>query len=662
MGNADRTAKGARSASAAVCAALALLGGCGRDESHERAVRDGARELAALAGSGQWSSLEASANRRAAKLQEELAALRAASGSQIAGEAGGANLLLAEGEASLAQVAARQAQEGEAQALGRIGGLRDALEVWTFQHALARSLVQYDPTGDLAALDQQIAERDRQIGEANARKRANEDAVAQLRAQAGERLESAKARRNEAGLLRQRAMDMTATAGEPLVVQAREIGRQADALDVEASTLAAEAARQAPASFEIQSEIDRLLSQRELLEASKRSIAQRVASDAALAQESQATAAAAGERLVRLVDELAALRTERVVPRSDAAEKGFGNAVSLARKAGQGGVKGGTAPIVGSMQHALADTLAARAQGLRAYADILAQVAGVEPPLPDAARLRTLAGETDAAAKAAAEAARAAYEEAASSYGNAGGGEEGPFGVLAARMRALGEGRVYTGAPARTPDDAPAGGGDEGGALATPASGSPEEQIRVVLARFLEAAKAGDQPAMLDLMYIEDASIRETLTALAQAGAALDAAFRSAYGKSVAEAAGVGGAGAGVPGVNNPAFGAVTAESFTIEVDEGGESGAATPRSAVPGLESMPLVLVDGRWLVAFDLPPAVAPMFAAARPLADVIEAVAGEVESGAYPTAEEAIRALNERMMGVTGVGGGATPPGGG
>ena len=99
--------------------------------------------------------------------------------------------------------------------------------------------------------------------------------VADIVAQSKSKGTAAKARQQDAGALRAQVPNQTAVQGEQTLKQAQEIARQADAMEVEAANLDAEAAKVSPQSGEIQLQIDRLSSQKELLEKAQKPIDER---------------------------------------------------------------------------------------------------------------------------------------------------------------------------------------------------------------------------------------------------------------------------------------------------------------------------------------------------------------------------------------------------
>lgn len=456
------------------------------------------------------------------------------------GQVAAANLLLARGHAGLAEIAAQDAATLEARSLGLVPAARVALDQWLALNAAADAQAAFDPAPDIARIESQIAERQKQADEQRAAKDRQLAVIRGLEKQAEELAVRVRSMREQEVALRATASNASETRRLEILTEVNRLRREADQVEKEAANLIAQAALEKPKADEMQARIDEYTLQSQLLGEERETVRKRGQDLAAAAQTARTEARAAADRLASIVAEIETARKEVDAP-TEAAIRGYTMAAAAARKAVNNGPResqGAAASAAGNFQHLLGEVHGAHAFGQRTIAELLRAIASARPALPQSAAFAAKAGEFETSAAASAKAAEDAYRDAAGSYTKAGAES------LAAAMNALaGEADAAPEATEPPAEPAPAAGdaAADGTAMdppAEPAGATAEADIRAVIEQMINATRAADFGALKGMIALDDPQARPVLDALIDASdgpAKLNAQAVSTYGKSLKE-------------------------------------------------------------------------------------------------------------------------------
>ncbi|GIW73481.1 MAG: hypothetical protein KatS3mg103_0003 [Phycisphaerales bacterium] len=224
-----------RVAAAGLVVALAGgLIGCDQQDPASQAIVQGSIELRAISpGSVPPVGDQFAVDRYRAVASEVTPAMQAGS----AGQKAAAALLLAQAQAGQARPALSRLVEIEhriAEALNRMRSLETAR---VMAEQTAQALASFDPSQERSAIETRTGQLQRQLAEAQAQRQALEDELAEL----GRQIESLESQigsiRAQESSLRDRALREGPIEAAATIEQARQEGRRADALEVQASTL-----------------------------------------------------------------------------------------------------------------------------------------------------------------------------------------------------------------------------------------------------------------------------------------------------------------------------------------------------------------------------------------------------------------------------------------
>lgn len=639
----------------ALAAGLAIsLAACDRESPTASAVRSAGNKLAALSpAGGQPASIAAR--------QKVYTGIKADLQSKLSGgtksENAAAAVLLAQATNGLAQIPAAAAADLASQNLHDEVEIRATLTRWFTHSALADAAAKYDPAPELAAADADMKKVEDSLAAQQKHKADVDKRVADLRAQAQQISGQAHSIQQQSSEFRAKIPNETAVAGAGLMQQARDSGRKADGLEVQAATLEAQAAQVAPEAPEIQLEIDKLMLQKDMLTQAKAEVQQKVEESHKQATESRKDAKGAADKLDELVKGLLA-REEEVKKQTDEAVSQYEAAAASAAK-GQTEMKSTAQMSVGSSRQSAADAQWVLAQSYTTIAETLESCANASYATPSAADLKSKAAEARTAAKAALDAASQSYESAFQAYDGAGakGAAETVMETLKRRISDSHH-KVANGSadlmPADTGAAEAAKPGDGGAAPAAAAdAGSPQATLQAIL----DAEKSGHFERVMDLTYVQDESQRKLLgdmLGIAGKFKALDDAMKAKFGAGIpGMAAGMSNAMGGAQDAN------VSVADIKVQVD--GDKATAT----LPSGKTQVLRKIDGKWLVTpkaeeIQQVTMMAPMVIQ---MGSAIDQITADINSGKYPDAASAMKAVQEKLMGSMMPGGmPKKPPGGG
>jgi colicin import membrane protein len=620
---------------------LALgLAGCDRDDEASQAIDRANLNLQSLAPGGVNPPSAAYKNQVYGEIKSSLANVNGTKAENAA-----AALLTAQAQAGLAEAPAAEATDLERACLNDITEIRALLGRWLGLSASADAAAAYDPTKELADIDAEVKAREEDRVQQQQKKAGVDQRVADLLAQAKQKADAAKAKQQEAGRLRSQVANQTAVQGEQSLKQAQEIGRDGDALEVEAADLEAQAAQTAPQSGEIQLEIDKLSNQKDLLGQARADVLKRAENAKAQAASARADAAKVAEEIAKRV---AALDERRAaaMKATDEATSGYKAAAASAKKAQSESRTAGQMAF-GAAEQTMGDLEWARAQGLTAYASLMDSLASAKPALPKAADFKSKGDEARAAAKTALEAATEAYKLADAAYKAGGGQDKDRLDRINAKL--AGAVKLTSGgaedirnpdapkeeAPAETPS------GTEAAAPAGDAS-TPQATVQALL-----DAQNGTGSTNIAGLFDASEQERQVLQGLfgtvAPKMQKMTEALKAKFGSEVEEMSSQMGAAAGMDVEKLKNLKAADLK-FNIQGD--------TAEAPLPNGQTITLTKKDGKWLVdpaSVGLQPAQMPMLKAMIPaLSKALDGVTADIQAGKFKSAQEAMASMQTRMMG--------------
>lgn len=663
---------------AGVISGSAILGACLSSACDDRgpladALDAATHRLAALSPGGSAAAADAY---KTTVYSEVLKTLERHAGKGTPSQNAAALVLMAQARAGLADVPADQVTTIERDSQHTLKLIEASLQQWTHHSAQAAAAAAFDPAPELAEIDRQSAERDADVKQSRDRKAQVDARVAQLRAESAAKASQAKIKRGEESALARQASNESAVRAEEIMKQASKLGREADALEAQAADLEAQAANVEPQSRQIEIAIDRLTSQRALLDKARAEVLARAATAAEQAKASRESAQNAARDIDRLASELSALRAAPKDGRGpyEMAVDGYSSAAATADKAATEASARGLAKLTaGSARQALGDLHWSRAHGLARVLETFEALGKSRPALPTANRYQAQSNELRRERTAALEAATEAYQAAVQAYQAA-----GSTGDAQARLQRVSEslarcikltsgGKVDLLAEMRssgTSSAASAAGGDD-------TSNAPLAALRDTIAA-LKEGRGDDLVASLHLSDPQNRRVLDAVPAVLRSVIRLDRACRDRLGTDLAQLVSqqlaaampmLGGASGGVPDGLNPSalftegmssIDPTIIDAFRAEVD--GDTATVFPPESMGG-QPLTMRLVDGRWRIDLsDVEAAVAatpeaPKYRelivfAAPLLTQVLDGVAAELEAGGVATVDALTQALQSRM----------------
>ncbi|RMD66528.1 MAG: hypothetical protein D6824_00685 [Planctomycetota bacterium] len=412
------TLRSSRSLLVVALGALSLLAGCnkGADDEGAARVHAAADRLAALHAGG--SSLPPAQLRQAA--YETIAAQARAAQGEPGADASTAASLAAQADAGLGSLAADRVSELEQQLHGALESLRADEDLRQGQTALALAFERQIQAIDVAAEDARIASINEQLTAVRQRVDDLTARIESLEAKAREALERAKQLRLEEGTLRAQASSAPAQQRAALNAQAYAKQREADAADLEAGKLRAQADSLAPLRKEAERRLQGLQTQLAMAQRTRQAVAQQRTSLQADAAQARASAKDAAERLAQTAQHIVEVRSgelneayTRALDRFEHAVAGFARARQAARDPS---TRSALAMEQGAAAHRLASLLASRSALASAQAALLSSIAQAEPSFEQASVLAQAAQQLQDEAAQAAAAHRQALQRAVEAY------------------------------------------------------------------------------------------------------------------------------------------------------------------------------------------------------------------------------------------------------
>lgn len=387
------------------------LTACESEDRVEATIREASGKLVALMPASMPPPGPVDA---AAQLESIVRSLSNLSGARPSQQAA-ASLLVSRANVGLGLIPSGQTADLEQQRSQLLSTISVNLNQWTALKGHEVALLDFDPQQELADLDRQISELNRQVTEERAAKAALEKQVADLRAASNAAMAKARELRLLQSQLEQRVASVSAVEGAALMRQALEHRRTADGHEAQAADIEAQSASIAPEIPAVQLTIDRLLGQITLLEEGKAQVNRRAALKRERATASNSEAQQVATSIADAVAQVRALHPGDLATKYEDAERFLRAAVTAADRAAS--VSRAEAAVAkGEALHALGGTLAAKAQGLGAVAETLSRLGEATPALPQAAQYASAAQEYQAFASDARAAAAEALKGAVDAF------------------------------------------------------------------------------------------------------------------------------------------------------------------------------------------------------------------------------------------------------
>jgi chromosome segregation ATPase len=285
-----------------------------------------------------------------------------------------ASVLAAEIEIGRARPAMTKLAEIEQQVGAKLTRMMSLETARVSAQQTAAALGGYDPSAERAAIDQQASALQQALSVAQAERQSLEQRVEGLGSQISSLEGQVRTIRAEESGLRDRALAEDPIAGAQTTLEARDTGRRADALEVQASTLDAQRSSLRPQIAALGVRIDAIDAQLAILSEARESVAQQARRSADEAAEAQDSAREFSAALVALATEIGALHQNEASAAVSEAREALDKAASTARRARSATVDGSL--LAANASRSLGDLLARRAGSLEQTAGVFGNLAG----------------------------------------------------------------------------------------------------------------------------------------------------------------------------------------------------------------------------------------------------------------------------------------------
>ncbi|HBS27873.1 MAG TPA: hypothetical protein DEB06_00130 [Phycisphaerales bacterium] len=359
---------------------------------------------------------------REQKLGQVVSALQQASGGADEESATIIAGLMGDALAGQADLLAARAREVDARLLAEMNSADALFTLWAQQASLATALSGYDPSKDLAALDEQARALGVQLTAAQQALRANEARVQELLDLAKGREEASTGFATREAELR-KALNFAPAPDRPeLARRVNQARREREIASREGEVLRAEAEKVAPASKELGLGIKRVEGQIGSIETTKAMLIEKARTEREASQQARREADETLGRLKAAAERVLAIVKDELQPAVSEALGKYSEASSRLNQA-KGGASRGVASARGaSVSHAVGSVQREYAESLARAARLLHGVSGAVVGLGGGAALAQAAAQMKTESEEALKAAADAYEEASSGLS----GSEGP--------------------------------------------------------------------------------------------------------------------------------------------------------------------------------------------------------------------------------------------
>ncbi|MCB9837957.1 MAG: hypothetical protein H6813_01330 [Phycisphaeraceae bacterium] len=376
-----------RMASLLVVGALSLtaLTGCEDESDQANATVNRAANLMAAVNAGGAES--ANAPHRADTYEKVIGMLRPVVSSGSGAAKGAAQVITAQAMAGKGRFQSLAAADIEDRCSSLISKAHNEADLFAAHSALAAALSAHDPQpefDDLGSRTKQVAD---EIESVRARIRGIDERVAELQKRSGAARDEAASRQRHETELRAEAVHVDAEQRRTLIEQAVRYQRESDAFEAEYVMVDAGIEQLHRTRESVQADLDRLSTQRTLLEEAERNAQLRstVASDESKEAENKAFEAA--RRLRNTVREIETLRAGDLADAYNQAESTLDSAASTMAAGGRSDSsrdgKDANSLNEGLIHQALGEVRKSKAAGAASYAALLKRLTELQPDPPE---------------------------------------------------------------------------------------------------------------------------------------------------------------------------------------------------------------------------------------------------------------------------------------
>jgi len=663
----------------------AVVPGCNRDDSADRAIKTAARSVGS-------STMTTDRADRQTKLSAGLdQANKAPAGSAahksaadiISSTAMQGKSLIPTGSAGLIErgpmLEGRGADEAgyklvESGLANRLSTVRNSLNEYLDQHAVAAAAAKFNPAESIANIDAAVANIDKSIADRKAAQAELQKQIAEKRGLLDQQLASAKTADDEAGTLRQQALSMKATDAVAVIEKATTAKRKSDKFRLDAADIQHSIDSLSAQLPELALLIEQFNAQKKSLEASKADLLAKQASNASTVASSRAAAEKAASAIERQMSEIRTLRADRFTKTTDESLANLRTALTSAKNANTDS-PAQSKLATGTIQQTIGDVQWSRAVEAAMYLATLDALTKAEPPLANKDAFTSEAQNVSKQEKDALDAAKQAYEASRDAFKSV--PVKGPgaaeikerlqklsdrIGLIAGvvggeSLDSLGDmtirSRVAPLAPkASASSDAPAATSTSTAAASIPV---PAELLAAVDG-WIKASRDGDAPAMMALLKTNTDAERKALEGVLGMQATmtkLDAATQKKFGSKFSEVLAQSGMGGAMGGMDTSKLANLSAKDLDIKM--------ATPdlgSITLPG-SPMPLSVINdsGKWKISLGAMGAMITQGPAAQMLGQmgtIMNDLLKGVEDGSIANMQALQGQFQQKLMGAMGGGG--------
>lgn len=607
----------ARSLSVGIICALvglaAAVPGCHRDDAADRAIKTAARSVGSSTmttdradrqtklSAGLDQANKAPTGTAAHKSAADIISSTAMQGKSLI-PTGSAGLIergpMLEGRGADAE-AYKIVESGLA---NRLTTVRNSLNEYLDQHAVAAAAAKFNPAEAIASIDAAVANVDKSIAERKAAQAELEKQIADKRGLLDQQLASAKTADDEAGTLRQQALSMKATDAVAVVEKATVAKRKSDKFRLDAADIQHSIDSLNAQLPELKLLVEQFNAQKKSLEASKADLLAKQASNAATVTSSRAAADKAASAIERQMSEVRALRTDRFTKTTDEALANLKTSLASAKNANTDS-PAQSKLAVGTIQQTIGDVQWSRAVEASMYLATLDALSKAEPALANKDAFASEAQNVAKQEKEALDAAKAAYEASRDAFksvpvkgpgasdikerlqklsdrigliaGVVGGESLDSLGDMAIRSRVTPIAPKAADAPAPSSTTAPAAAAD----IAVPAD------LLAAVDTWLKASKEGDTATLMGMLKTNSDAERKALEGVFNLQGTmnkLDAACQKKFNAKFTEALAKSPMGAAFSGLDTSKLASMSAKDLDIKMATPDMGSISLPGSPMP--------------------------------------------------------------------------------
>lgn len=333
-----------------------LVGGCERGPNLADVVEEQAERLNFVWSGAGSAGMGVHPEVRAATYRDAISALQRGierSGGRNEGVTAAARTLLAQASIGEAELSLGSMSSGSRAAVQRLTEAGSELNRALSDRALAAGLRAYDPSDDLAELEDAAGAVRMSLRDSRGRLEDRLAALESVEAQRQSLMASAREVRVRATAVRDQVGQEEGMSRAETIAEAVRIGREADAIEKQAAEKGFEIERLMREIGESEAELDAGERRLAMIEQAQQRLREQVESARAQSRETMEEAERAGARAREGLKEVLDIIEERVTPLYEQARGGYQRALQQARQAGRtGGVSASAA--LASAEHSLA--------------------------------------------------------------------------------------------------------------------------------------------------------------------------------------------------------------------------------------------------------------------------------------------------------------------